>query len=209
MSGWLNPLFVKPKKETAQRSSSQIEPAATSAATTPSTSAEGALPSAPNSSPGLPPVLGSAIHWSQTYDVCVCHSPVDIKEAICLVSYLENPSRGLRCFLQHRDANLGGAIATEICQAVQSSHCCALLITPNFLLDDWCHYMIHQALSEGPMSKLIIPLVFNLSHAQYPHALRFYHYKDLSKNPERGYTQVYKTVLKYLEDMVEKSSAFS
>uniref|UniRef100_A0AAY5LBA8 TIR domain containing adaptor protein n=1 Tax=Esox lucius TaxID=8010 RepID=A0AAY5LBA8_ESOLU len=163
---------------------------------TPSPSVNGALSLAPNSSPTLPPVLSSTIRWSQTYDVCVCHSPDDTEEAICLVSYLENTSCGLRCFLRPRDAELGGAISSEICHAVQNSHCLALLITPNFLLDDWCKYMMHQALSEGPMSNRIIPLVLNLSYSQYPHELRFYYYKDLSKNPEQGYTQVYKTVLK-------------
>ena len=97
---------------------------------------------------------------------------------------------------RQRDAIVGGAIPTELCQAVQSSHCWALLITPNFLLDDWCQYMMHQALSEGPMSNWINPLVLTLPYSQYPKELRFYYYKDLSKNPERGYTQVYKTVLK-------------
>ncbi|CAB1348033.1 unnamed protein product [Coregonus sp. 'balchen'] len=163
----------------------------------PSPSVDGASSLAPTSTPNPPPpFLSSMIRWSQTYDLCVCHSPVDIEEAIHLASYLENPACGLRCFLRQRDASVGGAITTELCQAVQSSHCWAFLITPNFLLDDWCQYMMHQALSEGPMSNRIIPLVLNLSYSQYPKELRFYYYKDLSKNPERGYTQVYKTVLK-------------
>uniref|UniRef100_A0A8C8EQ23 TIR domain-containing protein n=1 Tax=Oncorhynchus tshawytscha TaxID=74940 RepID=A0A8C8EQ23_ONCTS len=175
---------------------------------TPSPSVDAASALVTTSTPNPPPpFLSSMIRWSQTYDLCVCHSPVDIEEAIRLATYLEKPACGLRCFLRQRDASVGGAIPTELCQAVQSSHCWALLITPNFLLDDWCQYMMHQALSEGPMSNRIIPLVLNLSYSQYPKELRFYYYKDLSKNPERGYTQVYKTVLKYLEDMDEKDAA--
>ncbi|XP_064841158.1 toll/interleukin-1 receptor domain-containing adapter protein isoform X1 [Oncorhynchus masou masou] len=198
--GWFRRLLVK--KESPQSSSSphvQVR--------TPSPSVDGAS-LVPTSTPNPPPpFLSSTIRWSQTYDLCVCHSPVDIEEAIRLATYLEKPACGLRCFLRQRDATVGGAIPTELCQAVQSSHCWALLITPNFLLDDWCQYMMHQALSEGPMSNRIIPLVLNLSYTQYPKELRFYYYKDLSKNPERGYTQVYKTVLKYLEDMDEKDAA--
>nr|XP_046149939.1 toll/interleukin-1 receptor domain-containing adapter protein [Oncorhynchus gorbuscha] len=198
MYGWFRRLLVK--KESPQSSSSphvQVR--------TPPPSVDGASSLVPTSPPNPPPrFLSSMIRWSQTYDLCVCHSPVDIEEAILLATYLEKPARGLRCFLRQRDASVGGAIPTELCQAVQSSHCWALLITPNFLLDDWCQYMMHQALSEGPMSNRIIPLVLNLSYSQYPKELRFYYYKDLSKNPERGYTQVYKTVLKYLEDMDEK-----
>ncbi|XP_041727749.1 toll/interleukin-1 receptor domain-containing adapter protein isoform X1 [Coregonus clupeaformis] len=200
VSGWFRQLLVKPKKYYPQSSSSPHVPVRA-----PSPSVDGASSLAPTSTPNPPPpFLSSMIRWSQTYDLCVCHSPVDIEEAIHLASYLENPACGLRCFLRQRDASVGGAITTELCQAVQSSHCWAFLITPNFLLDDWCQYMMHQALSEGPMSNRIIPLVLNLSYSQYPKELRFYYYKDLSKNPERGYTQVYKTVLKYLEDMVEK-----
>uniref|UniRef100_A0A8K9XMU7 TIR domain containing adaptor protein n=1 Tax=Oncorhynchus mykiss TaxID=8022 RepID=A0A8K9XMU7_ONCMY len=126
---------------------------------TPSPSVDGVLSLAPTSTPNPPPpFLSSRICWSQTYDVCLCHSPMDIEE---------------------RDAIVGGAIPTELCQAVQSSHCWALLITPNFLLDDWCQYTMHQALSEGPMSNRIIPLVLTLPYSQYPKELRFYYYKDL------------------------------
>ncbi|KAL0973310.1 hypothetical protein UPYG_G00201780 [Umbra pygmaea] len=203
MYGWLSRLLVKPKRECPQSSSSNP----LGSIRTPPHSVNGASSLTPISTPILlPAVLSSTPRWSQTYDVCICHSPEDIKEAMCLVSYLEDPSCGLRCFQLQRDANVGGAIPTEICRAVQSSHCWALLITPNFLLDDWCLYMMHQALCEGPMSNRIIPLILNLSYSEYPHELRFFYYKDLSKNPELGYKQVYKTVLKYLEDRVKKAA---
>ncbi|XP_056138817.1 toll/interleukin-1 receptor domain-containing adapter protein, partial [Lampris incognitus] len=150
--------------------------------------------------------LCSPVRWSRKYDVFVCHSSVhiDIEEAIQLVSFLEASPHSLRCFLWQRDASPGGAIPTELCQAVQNSHCRALLITPNFLEDEWCMYMMHQALAEGPMSNRMIPLIHNLSTSQYPLELKFYYYIDLSRNPEHGYTLLSKSVLKYLEDMVEK-----
>lgn len=144
-----------------------------------------------------PSALSSPLRWSRKYDVYVCHSSVhtDTEEAVRLVSFLEASPRSLRCFLWHRDACPGAAVATELCQAVQDSHCRALLITPNFLQDNWCKYMMHQALSEGPMSNRIIPLIQNLSHPEYPQELKFVFYIDLSKNTHHGYTLVGKTVL--------------
>ncbi|XP_069569476.1 toll/interleukin-1 receptor domain-containing adapter protein [Brachyistius frenatus] len=128
----------------------------------------------------------------------------DIEEATRLVSFLEASPRSLRCFLWQRDSCPGGAVSTEFCQAVQNSHLQVLLITPSFLQEEWCNYVMHQALAEGPMSNRMIPLVHNLSHSQYPQELKFYYYIDLSRNPDRGYTFVNKTVLKYLEDLVTK-----
>uniref|UniRef100_A0A8C2ZH72 TIR domain containing adaptor protein n=1 Tax=Cyclopterus lumpus TaxID=8103 RepID=A0A8C2ZH72_CYCLU len=155
-----------------------------------------------SSTPPKPPqpqsATSSLLRWSRKYDVVVCHSSVhsDIQEAVRLVSFLEASPRSLRCFMMQRDACPGGAISTELCQAVQDSHLRALLITPDFLQDDWCTYMMHQVLAEGPMSNRIIPLVQNLSHSQYPQELRFYFYIDLDRNPDRGYNLVNTTVLK-------------
>lgn len=127
----------------------------------------------------------------------MCHSSADsdTEEAKRLVSFLEASPRSLRCFLWHRDVCLGGAVFTEFCQAVQDSHLQALLITPNFLQDDWCKYMMHQTLAEGPMSNRLIPLVQNLSHSQYPQELKFCFYINLNSNTDRGYIQINKTVL--------------
>lgn len=154
-------------------------------------------------------VLGSKLRWSKKYDVFVCHSSVDSdsEEAAQLVSFLEAPPRSLRCFLQDRDESPGGAMSTELCQAVQDSHLWALLITPNFLQDDWCHYMMHQALAEGTMSSRIIPLVLNLSRSQYPQELKFFYCIDLSGNTDRGYRRISDTVLLYLKDWVQKEKS--
>ncbi|KAM3616797.1 uncharacterized protein V6R79_023644 [Siganus canaliculatus] len=149
--------------------------------------------------------LCSPLRWSRKYDVFVCHSCMDSdnEEAGHLVSFLEASPYSLRCFLRQRDDCPGSAISTELCQAVQDSHIWALLITPNFLQDEWCKYMMHQVLAEGPMSNRIIPLIQNLSHSQYPQELKFFFYINLSHNPERAYTLLSKTVLKYFEDLVK------
>ncbi|CAK6972306.1 toll/interleukin-1 receptor domain-containing adapter protein [Scomber scombrus] len=150
-----------------------------------------------------PPALSSPLRWSLKYDVLVCHSsdPSDTEEAVRLVSFLE--AHSLRCFLVHRDTCPGGAFSTELCEAVQNSHLRALLITPNFLQDEWCMYVMHQALSEGPMSNRMLPLVYNLPHSQYPQELKFRFYFDLGKHPDQCYSRVNNTVLQYLQDMVK------
>lgn len=142
--------------------------------------------------------LSSVQRWSRRYDMFVCHSCMDSDsvEAGRLVSFLEASPLSLRCFLRQRDDCPGGAISTELCEAVQNSHLWVLLITPDFLQDEWCKYMMHQALAEGPMSNRIIPLIQNLSRSDYPQELRFYCYIDLSRNPDRSYTLLSNTVLK-------------
>ncbi|TNN74987.1 Toll/interleukin-1 receptor domain-containing adapter protein [Liparis tanakae] len=57
--------------------------------------------------------------------------PVCSELAVRRVSFLEASPRSLRCFLMQRDA-----CSTESCQAVQNSHCRALLTTPDFLQED-------------------------------------------------------------------------
>ncbi|XP_072248951.1 toll/interleukin-1 receptor domain-containing adapter protein [Leuresthes tenuis] len=167
-----------------------------------SSSSSGTTPSKPRQ---IQVALSSQLRWKRKYDVFVCHSSAhrDIEEATRLVLFLEAAPHSFRCFLWQRDACPGGAISTEFCEAVQNSHIRALLITPSFVQDDWCNYMMHQALAEGPMSNRMIPMLQNLTHSQYPHELKFYYYIDLSKNPDHGYSVVSKTVLRYLENLVK------
>ncbi len=142
--------------------------------------------------------LSSTMRLSLRYDVFVCHSSADSdsEEAGRMVSFLEDSPRSLRCFLRQRDDCPGGAISTELCQAVQDSHMWVLLITPNFLEDEWCTYVMHQALAEGPMSNRIIPLAQNLSLSQYPKELKSLIFIDLNRNPDiRGYNRLNQTVL--------------
>ncbi|XP_051513476.1 toll/interleukin-1 receptor domain-containing adapter protein-like [Myxocyprinus asiaticus] len=152
----------------------------------------------------LPSVLFSSFRSTRSYDICVCHNDKDTDQAQSLSSFLEDASKGLRCYLQERDCPLGGAVSSELLQAVHDSHCWVLLITPNFLNDDWCLYQMHQVLSEGPMSQRIIPAVLNMPRSELPQELRFVFTVDLNENKEVGYKKVYKTVIHYLKDMLEK-----
>ncbi|XP_062053312.1 toll/interleukin-1 receptor domain-containing adapter protein [Lepus europaeus] len=139
--------------------------------------------------------------WSRDYDVCVCHSEEDLAAAQELVSYLEGSAASLRCFLQLRDAAPGGAIVSELCQALSSSHCRVLLITPGFLRDPWCRYQMLQALSEAPGAEgRTIPLLSGLSRAAYPPELRFMYYVD-GRGPDGGFRQVREAVLHYLRTL--------
>lgn len=145
----------------------------------------------------VPFALSSPQRWKRKYDLLVCHSCADsdTEEAKRLVSFLEGSPHSLRCFLWQRDVCLGGAVYTEFCQAVQDSHLQALLITPSFLQDEMCKYMMHQTLAEGPMSNRLIPLVQNLSHSEYPQELKYCVYINLSSNTDRGYTRINQTVV--------------
>uniref|UniRef100_A0A8C3VN32 Toll/interleukin-1 receptor domain-containing adapter protein n=1 Tax=Catagonus wagneri TaxID=51154 RepID=A0A8C3VN32_9CETA len=140
----------------------------------------------------------SSGRWSKDYDVCVCHSEEDLAVAQELVSYLEGSTASLRCFLQLRDATPGGAIVSELCQALSNSHCRVLLITPGFLRDPWCRYQMLQALSEAPGAEgRTIPLMSGLSRAAYPAELRFMYFVD-GRGPDGGFHQVKEAVLRYL-----------
>lgn len=147
------------------------------------------------------PSSGSS-RWNKDYDVCVCHSDEDLEAAQELVAYLEGSSASLRCFLQLRDAAPGGAIVTELCQALSSSHCRVLLITPGFLRDPWCKYQMLQTLTEAPGAEgRTIPLLSGLPRAAYPAELRFMYFVDASRAPDKGFHQVKEAVLHYLQTL--------
>ncbi|XP_032766412.1 toll/interleukin-1 receptor domain-containing adapter protein [Rattus rattus] len=167
--------------------------------------------STPSCSSGMPPTSppthvdssssSSSGRWSKDYDVCVCHSEEDLEVAQELVSYLEGSKASLRCFLQFRDAAPGGAIVSELCQALSGSHCRVLLITPGFLRDPWCKYQMLQALTEAPGSEgCTIPLLSGLTRAAYPPELRFMYYVD-GRGQDGGFYQVKEAVIHYLETL--------
>jgi toll-interleukin 1 receptor (TIR) domain-containing adaptor protein len=138
----------------------------------------------------------SSGRWSKDYDVCICHSEEDLVAAQELVSYLEGSTASLRCFLQLRDATPGGAIVSELCHALSSSHCRVLLITPGFLRDPWCKYQMLQALTEAPGAEgRTIPLLSGLTRASYPPELRFMYYVD-GRGPDGGFCQVKEAVIR-------------
>lgn len=143
----------------------------------------------------------SSSRWSRDYDICVCHSEEDLITAQELVSYLESGPGSLRCFLQLRDATPGSAIVSELCQALNGSHCRVLLITPSFLLDPWCKYQMLQALSQAPSSEgRTIPLLTGISRDACPAELRFMYFVD-GRGPDKGFRQVREAVLRYLQTL--------
>uniref|UniRef100_A0A8C2VV80 TIR domain containing adaptor protein n=1 Tax=Chinchilla lanigera TaxID=34839 RepID=A0A8C2VV80_CHILA len=145
--------------------------------------------------------ISSSGRWSKDYDVCVCHSEEDLAAAQELVSYLEGSSARLRCFLQLRDAAPGGAIVSELCQALSNSHCHVLLITPAFLCDPWCKYQMLQALTQAPGAEgCTIPLLSGLTRDAYPAELRFMYYVDC-RGPDQGFHQVKEAVMRYLQTL--------
>uniref|UniRef100_A0A8C6SVH5 Toll-interleukin 1 receptor (TIR) domain containing adaptor protein n=1 Tax=Neogobius melanostomus TaxID=47308 RepID=A0A8C6SVH5_9GOBI len=194
MHGWIQ--VFKPKAKPKVESTTTVS--------TPSPSQTVTLPSAtPCQHQSL---LNCAVRWSREYDVFVCHSRehCDTEEAERLVSFLEAPPRNLRCFLSHRDSCPGAAIPTELCQAVQGSHIKVLLISPQFIKDEWCTYVMHQALVDEPMSNRIIPLVRNLLYSQLPPELKVYTCSDLNRNTDHCYAMVNRTLLLYLKDCIKR-----
>ncbi|OCT73477.1 hypothetical protein XELAEV_18036454mg [Xenopus laevis] len=117
---------------------------------------------------------GHCKRWSRRYDAYIRHSERDSDYAIELLHYLEAQPEDLRCFVPMRDLAWGSPIPSEICNSLGNSHCWIMLLTPQFLDDDWCLYHMHQALAESPLSEgRIIPVMINLEMSQYPLVLRF------------------------------------
>ncbi|NXL68027.1 TIRAP protein, partial [Chordeiles acutipennis] len=138
---------------------------------------------------------GSA-RWTKSYDVCICHSEVDLELVEELVSYLETQPESFRCFLQLRDATPGSAVVTELCDAVQNSHCWVMLITPGFLGDPWCKYQMHQALAEAPMANgRTIPVLKDVDRKDYPKELRNLFYISM-RLKENSFKQIRDTIMR-------------
>ncbi|NXY00609.1 TIRAP protein, partial [Centropus bengalensis] len=201
MAGWFRRLLHKPKPSSAERSFNSSCSASSSCS---SSSAENSSSSSMSlvRSVRLPPTSvldinasGSA-RWTKNYDVCICHSDVDLELVEELVSYLEGQPESFRCFLQLRDAAPGSAVVTELCDAVQNSHCWVMLITPSFLQDPWCKYQMHQALAEAPMANgRTIPVLKDVDRKDYPKELRnlYYIYMVLKEN---SFRQIRDTVMR-------------
>ncbi|NWS60483.1 TIRAP protein, partial [Chunga burmeisteri] len=214
-AGWFRRLLHKPKPSSVESSLN----AGCSASSSPSSSSSSAESS--TSSPGMSlarsvrpsPVSVSDIsasgsaRWAKSYDVCICHSEVDLELVEELVSYLEGQPESFRCFLQLRDAVAGRAVVTELCDAVQNSHCWVMLITPDFLQDPWCKYQMHQALAEAPMANgRTIPVLKDVDRKDYPKELRnlYYIYMALKEN---SFRQIRDTVMRYLQELCRSSTS--
>ncbi|NXN42118.1 TIRAP protein, partial [Rhinoptilus africanus] len=212
-AGWFRRLLHKPKPSSVESSlnsgcsasSSPSSSSAESSGSSPSTSLAGSV--------RLSPVLVSDIsasgsaRWTKSYDVCICHSEVDLKLVEELVSYLEGQPESFRCFLQLRDATPGSAVVTELCDAVQNSHCWVMLITPSFLQDPWCKYQMHQALAEAPMANgRTIPVVKDVDRKDYPRELRSLYYIYMTTK-EKSFKQIRDTVVRYLQELCQSPTS--
>ncbi|XP_074783557.1 toll/interleukin-1 receptor domain-containing adapter protein isoform X2 [Athene noctua] len=215
MAGWFRRLLHKPKPSSSESSLN----AGHSASSSPSSSSSSATGSSSSSemslarSVRLSPVSLSVINasgsarWAKSYDVCICHSEADLELVEELVSYLEGQPESFRCFLQLRDAAPGSAVVTELCDAVQNSHCWVMLITPGFLQDPWCKYQMHQALAEAPMAHgRTIPVLKDVDRKDYPKELRnlYYIYMALKEN---SFRQIRDTILRYLQELCRSSTS--
>ncbi|CAM9826994.1 unnamed protein product [Bubo scandiacus] len=217
MAGWFRRLLHKPKPSLGESSLN----AGRSASSSPSSSSSSAMSS--NSSPEtslarsvrLSPVSLSVINasdsarWAKRYDVCICHSEADLELVEELVSYLEGQPESFRCFLQLRDATPGSAVVTELCDAVQNSHCWVMLITPGFLQDPWCKYQMHQALAEAPMANgRTIPVLKDVDRKDYPKELRNLYYIYMALK-ESSFRQIRDTIMYYLQELCRNSTSWT
>ncbi|KAM9656277.1 toll/interleukin-1 receptor domain-containing adapter protein isoform 4-T10 [Morphnus guianensis] len=203
MASWFRRLLHKPKPRSvesslnASRSASSSPSSSSSSAESSGSSPGTSLARSVRSSPVSDINASGSARWAKSYDVCICHSEVDLELVEELVSYLEGQPESFRCFLQLRDAAPGSAVVTELCDAVQNSHCWVMLITPGFLRDPWCKYQMHQALAEAPMANgRTIPVLKDVDRKDYPKELRnvYYIYMALKEN---SFRQIRDTIARY------------
>ncbi|XP_069729240.1 toll/interleukin-1 receptor domain-containing adapter protein isoform X1 [Phaenicophaeus curvirostris] len=212
MAGWFKRFLHKSKSSSAEsslNSSRSASPSHSSSSAENCTSTSMSLVRSVHLSPTSVSdisALGSA-RWAKSYDVCICHSEVDLELVEELVSYLEGQPESFRCFLQLRDAAPGSAVVTALCDAVQNSHCWVMLITPDFLQDPWCKYQMHQALAEAPMANgRTIPVLKGVDRKDYPRELRnlYYIYMALKEN---SFRQIRDTIMRYLQELCRNSTS--
>ncbi|KAH0623246.1 hypothetical protein JD844_031332, partial [Phrynosoma platyrhinos] len=215
IAGWIKAFLQKPKKRTnlsgrslnnavESPSSFSLPPLVTSSCSPASNLA--VSPKQVSSTSQVNTSISESIRWSKLYDVCICHNEGDLEFVEKLVSYLESQPEHFRCFLQPRDAALGSAIVTELCDAVQNSHCWVLLITPKFLTDPWCRYQMHQALTEAPMANgRTIPVLKDMDRKDYPKELRCIYYINVM-TWETSFKQIKETLIRYLQELCENTS---
>ncbi|NXW44639.1 TIRAP protein, partial [Nyctiprogne leucopyga] len=212
--GWLRRFLHKSKPSSVVESNLNTN---SSTSSSPSSSSAESSSSSPTTSLArsirLSPISVSDINasgsarWTKSYDVCICHSEVDLELVEELVSYLENQPESFRCFLQLRDATPGSAVVTELCDAVQNSHCWVMLITPGFLGDPWCKYQMHQALAEAPMANgRTIPVLKDVDRKDYPKELRNLYYISMALK-ENSFKQIRDTVVRYLQELCRSSTS--
>ncbi|NWQ91714.1 TIRAP protein, partial [Burhinus bistriatus] len=205
-AGWFRRLLHKPKPSSVESSLNAGRSASSSSESSSSSPSMSLARSVCLSPVSVLDVNASgSARWDKTYDVCICHSEVDLELVEELVSYLEGQPESFRCFLQLRDATPGNAVVTELCDAVQNSHCWVMLITPSFLQDPWCKYQMHQALAEAPMANgRTIPVLKDVDRKDYPKELRNLYYIYMALK-EKSFRQIRDTIMRYLQELCRSS----
>ncbi|XP_042329919.1 toll/interleukin-1 receptor domain-containing adapter protein [Sceloporus undulatus] len=210
-AGWFKAFLQKPKKDSdlSGRSLNNAPESSASFSLPPlvrSSSSLAVSPKQVSSTSQVNTSRSESIRRSKLYDVCICHNEGDLEFVEKLVSYLESQPEHFRCFLQPRDATVGSAIVTELCDAVRNSHCWVLLITPKFLTDPWCRYQMHHALTEAPMANgRTIPVLKDMDRKDYPRELRCIYYISVAIW-ETSFKQIKETLIRYLQELCENTS---
>uniref|UniRef100_A0ABM5EPG5 Toll/interleukin-1 receptor domain-containing adapter protein n=1 Tax=Pogona vitticeps TaxID=103695 RepID=A0ABM5EPG5_9SAUR len=212
MSSWFKALLQKPRKGSNSSQWPLNDPPERPSSSLPTVRGRSSPPASRNRPRQVPSAdqvnvnSSESARWNKSYDVCICHNEGDLGFVEELVSYLESQPEQFRCFLQPRDAVVGGAIVTELCDAVQNSHCWVLLITPNFLKDPWCRYQMHHALTESPMANgRTIPVLKDVDRRDYPRELRCIYFISVTLW-ETTFKQIRETVMRYLQELCETTS---
>ncbi|XP_077105570.1 toll/interleukin-1 receptor domain-containing adapter protein [Ranitomeya variabilis] len=148
-----------------------------------------------------------SVRWQSQYDVYICHSEADVSYAMEMLSYLEQQPEKVRCFLPMRDMQAGGPIPSEMCSGLESSHCWVMLLTPQFLSDNWCKYQMHQFLAQAPCSNgRLIPVIIGLSFAQYPSVVKHMYAIKGTFNDPSVFSKVKDAIVTYLKEMINVTS---
>ncbi|NXM73094.1 TIRAP protein, partial [Serilophus lunatus] len=201
--GWFRRLLHKRKPSSVE---SSLNSSHSSSSSPPSSSFSAqSSSSSPSCSPDIS--ASGSPRWAKSYDICICHSEGDLELVEELVSYLEGQPQRFRVFLQLRDGAAGGALVSELCGAVQSSHCWVLLITPAFLRDPWCRYQMHQALAEAPVANgRAIPVLKDVDRREYPRELRNIYYISMALK-DSSFRQIRDAVTRYLQELCQSSTS--
>ncbi|XP_044134159.1 toll/interleukin-1 receptor domain-containing adapter protein isoform X2 [Bufo gargarizans] len=161
------------------------------------------------SAKAIPVWPDNSVRWLRKYDVYICHSgeEPDCSYAVDMLSYLEQQPEKLRCFLPMRDMLAGGAITSEMCSGLESSHCWVMLLTPHFLSDSWCKYQMHQFLAQAPCSNgRLIPVMIGLSFAQYPPEVKHMYAFTGAFNDNSVFIKIKAAILMFLKEMITVTS---
>lgn len=110
------------------------------------------------------------------YDVFICYNSKDGDWVRELLAQLEE--RGYTCFIAFRDLRPGDNWES-VCQAIVHSRKTIVVLTPDFVDSEWCHFELRLALSlalKKERSHQLVPVVYK--KCTIPRILRGRNYLD-------------------------------